>query len=344
MLSIKDIAKLAGVSRGTVDRVLNGRGEVNHETHQRILDIMDEVQFTPNRLGKRLAIKKKELKFGCVLYGYTDENPYFADVVKAMKRKEMELEEYGIQLEIRHASIDEPQEIVRRMDELHALGINGLILSPIKDPDVEKKIEQFSVEGIPVVTIGSDLPGSKRLAYVGSNSYLFGQTAANMLALIAHGQAQIGIISGSEISYNHQQKVRGFEDYVSAHYPQMHVVSKAMNHDRDEISYEKTNRMLLENPQIDSLYYAAGGLRGGCKAVKDAGLAGTIKIICFDLMPFNRQMVEEGTILAIIGQQPEYHAEKSIDILVDYLGMNIRPTRERFYSKAEIRIKANLNP
>ena len=57
MLSIKDIAKLAGVSRGTVDRVLNGRGEVNRETRQRILDIMDEVQFTPNRLGKRLAIK-----------------------------------------------------------------------------------------------------------------------------------------------------------------------------------------------------------------------------------------------------------------------------------------------
>ena len=49
MLSIKDIAKLAGVSRGTVDRVLNGRGEVNCETRQRILDIMDEVQFTSGK-------------------------------------------------------------------------------------------------------------------------------------------------------------------------------------------------------------------------------------------------------------------------------------------------------
>ncbi len=343
MLSIKDIAIQAGVSRGTVDRVLNGRGEVNPETRQRILDILDEVQFTPNRLGKRLAIKKKELKFGCVLYGYTDENPYFADVVKAMKRKEMELEEYGIQLEIRHARIDQPQEIVKRMDELHALGIHGLILSPVQEPIIEEKIEQFNKENIPVVTIGSDLPNSKRLAYVGSNSYLFGQTAANLLALFTNGEAQIGIITGSEISYNHQQKVKGFEDYLAEHYPQMQIASKVANHDHDEISYEKTSRMLQENKRMDSLYFAAGGLRGGCKAVQDAGLAGKIKIVGFDLMPFNRKMVEDGTILALIGQQPEYHAEKALDLLVDYLGMNLKPTRDCFYAKAEIRIRANLN-
>lgn len=343
MLSIKDIAKLAGVSRGTVDRVLNGRGEVNPETRQRILEMLDEVGFTPNRLGKRLAIKKKELKFGCVLYGHTDENPYFLDVVKAMNRKELELEEYGIQLEIRHTGLDEPQEIVGRMEELRELGINGLILSPIHDPMVEEAIERFTHANIPVVTIGSDLPDSKRLAYVGSNSYVFGQTAANILALCTNGQAEIGIISGSEFSYNHQQKVKGFEDYLAEHYPQMQVVAKATNHDRDDCSYERTNEMLRENPSMTSLYFAAGGLRGGCNAVKDAGLSGTLKIVSFDLMPFNRQMVEDGTILAIIGQQPEYHAEKALDILVDYLGMNVKPTRECYYAKTEIRIKANLH-
>ena len=343
MLSIKDIAKLAGVSRGTVDRVLNGRGEVNCETRQRILDIMDEVQFTPNRLGKRLAIKKKELKFGCVLYGHTDENPYFADVVKAMRIKELELEEYGIHLEIRHTSIDEPQEIVRHMDELREKGINGLVLSPIQDPIIEEKIEQFSQENIPIVTIGTDLPNSKRLAYVGSNSYLFGQIAANLLALFTNGTAQIGIITGSEYSYNHLQKVAGFEDYLANNYPDMQIVGKVINHDRDDESYEKVSHMLECHSKIDSLYFAAGGLRGGCKAVKDKGLNGKLKIVSFDLMPFNRQMVEDGTILATIGQQPEYHAEKALDILVDYLGMNIKPTRECYYSTAEIRIKANLH-
>ena len=77
--------------------------------------------------------------------------------------------------------------------------------------------------------------------------------------------------------------------------------------------------------------------------MQDAGLAGKLKIVSFDLMPFNRKMVQEGVILATIGQQPEYMAEKALDILVDYLGMNIRPTRECFYSRTEIRVKANLN-
>jgi len=303
---------------------------------------MDEVKFTPNRLGRRLAIKKKELKFGCVLYGHTDENPYFADVVKAMKLKEMELEEYGIQLEIRHTGIDEPQEIVRHMDELRDMGINGLILSPIQNSAVEARIEQFSRENIPIVTIGTDIPESKRLAYVGSNSYLLGQTAANLLALFAGGEAQIGIISGSEYSYNHLQKVRGFEEYLAEHFPGMRVIDKIINQDRDGLSYERTTDMLVRHPQINALFFAAGGLRGGCKAVKDLGLAGKLKIVSFDLMPFNRQMVEEGTILATIGQHPEYHAEKAIDILVDYLGMSIKPIRTCYYSNAEIYIKANL--
>lgn len=343
VLSIKDIAKLAGVSRGTVDRVLNGRGEVNAETCQKVLNIMEEVHFTPNRLGKRLAIKKKELKFGCILYGHTDENPYFAEVVNAMKIKEMELEEYGIQLEIRHTGIDEPLEVIRYMDEMKECGVNGLVISPINDMALIQKIDQLSDANIPIVTIGTDLPNSKRLAYVGSNSYAFGQTAANLLALFTEGRAQIGIVSGSEFSYNHQQKVQGFVDYLQQNYSEMQVVARSINHDRDDESYARVTEMLRRFPQLDSIYFAAGGLRGGCRAVQDAGLAGKLKIVSFDLMPFNRKMVQEGVILATIGQQPEYMAEKALDILVDYLGMNIRPTRECFYSRTEIRVKANLN-
>lgn len=342
MLSIKDIANIAGVSRGTVDRVLNGRSGVSRETSQKILDIIDEMNYSPNRLGKQLAIKKKSLKFGCILYGYTDENPYFADVVNAMKRRERDLEQYGIQLEIRHTSIDEPTEIIKNMDELYNLGVNGFIVSPIETEEIKAKIDELYRRNIPVVTIGTDFPESKRLAYVGSNSYQFGRIAGNLMGLLTNGNAHVGILTGSEFSYNHQMKVQGFLDYVSANYPEIEILAKVINNDRDEESYAQIMRLRKEYPQMDSIFFAAGGVRGGCQAVKELGLAGKLKIVSFDLMPFNQQMVKEGVIFATIGQQPDYMAQKALDILLNYLGMGIKAQEDCFYSEPEIRIKANF--
>ena len=78
LLTMKDIAQLAGVSRGTVDRVLNNRGAVSPETAERIRSIMRAVNYTPNLAGKTLAIKKKQLRFGFILFDIT-KNPFFLD-------------------------------------------------------------------------------------------------------------------------------------------------------------------------------------------------------------------------------------------------------------------------
>ena len=57
-VTIKDIAAMAGVSIGTVDRVLHNRGEVNQATHERVMSFVDELGYTPNLLAKSLALKK----------------------------------------------------------------------------------------------------------------------------------------------------------------------------------------------------------------------------------------------------------------------------------------------
>jgi len=68
MATIKEIAALAGVSRGTVDRVLNDRGAVNPETAEKIRKIAKELDYKPNRAGLVLAAQKKRLKLGVILF------------------------------------------------------------------------------------------------------------------------------------------------------------------------------------------------------------------------------------------------------------------------------------
>lgn len=343
MSTIKEIAYLAGVSRGTVDRVLNNRGAVNPETAQKIRDIADAVNYVPNRLGKRLAIKKKQLKFGCVLFGSTSSNPYFEDVVSAINRKSLDLEDYGVEVELRFSSLQDPDDMLRQIDELVRLGANGLVLTPMDDPRLAEKIDILWQNGIPVVTIDSDLPASKRLAYVGSDSLASGRTAANLMALFTNGRAEIGVIIGSEQVKNHVDRVAGFNDYIAEKNLNMNVVDTVANHDDDIESYKNAAALLERHPQINALFLAAAGTAGACKALMDTGYAGKLAVISFDTIPYTRRMIREGIISATIGQQPEVQGRRALDILLDYLGMGLSPHKQCYYTRTEIYIEANLN-
>lgn len=89
MATIKEIAQLAGVSRGTVDRVLNHRGAVNPQTAQRVTEIAQALNYQPNRAGIVLAAQKRNLKIGVLLFD--NGNPFFEEVMKGVRQKEEEL-------------------------------------------------------------------------------------------------------------------------------------------------------------------------------------------------------------------------------------------------------------
>ena len=82
MATIKEIAALAGVSRGTVDRVLNNRGSVNPATAQKIQEIANALDYKPNRAGLVLAAQKKRLKLGVILF--STENPFFFSLIQVV--------------------------------------------------------------------------------------------------------------------------------------------------------------------------------------------------------------------------------------------------------------------
>ncbi|MBQ9136675.1 MAG: LacI family DNA-binding transcriptional regulator, partial [Lachnospiraceae bacterium] len=93
MATIKEIAELAGVSRGTVDRVLNNRGSVNQATAEKILEIAKALDYKPNRAGIVLAAQKKRLKLGVILFSV--DNPFFDDVLTGVNKKAEELAGYN---------------------------------------------------------------------------------------------------------------------------------------------------------------------------------------------------------------------------------------------------------
>lgn len=342
MPTIKDIAELAGVSRGTVDRVLNHRGSVRPDKEKKVLEIMKALNFTPNLAGKTLAIRKKQLKFGYILFSSTSSNPFFLDVVNGIESRAAELVEFGIKVDIRYAVIGNPSLQVELINELIKDGIDGLVITPINHPLVIERIKELSSGGFPVITANSDLPDSGRLAYVGSDYFKSGETAAGILNMICSGKAKVGIVMGSPLVLCHSERVAGFTRRIAQAYRDLEIVETEINHDDDIQSFVVTKRLLETHPEIDALFLVAAGVIGACRAVNELGLEGKIKLVSYDTTIASTALIRSGAISAAITQEPFIQGAKPLDILLDYIGFGIKPEREFFYTALGIKINENL--
>jgi LacI family transcriptional regulator len=128
-LTIKDIAKLAGVSRGTVDRVLHDRGRVDPEVEQRIRAIVRECNYQPSRAAQQLSMRRQKLKIGFLCR--TDTNGFWSIVIRSAEQMERELSEYGITVEKRFFDYCLPETQLEMIDELVAQEISALVIVPL---------------------------------------------------------------------------------------------------------------------------------------------------------------------------------------------------------------------
>lgn len=339
MSTIKEIAALAGVSRGTVDRVLNNRGSVNPATAEKIREIAKALDYRPNLAGLVLAAQKKKLKLGIILL--STENPFFVDVEQGVTEKAEELSGYNCTVVVKYISYGAKEQL-HAIDELVEEEVNGIALPPYNDESIRERINQLHDLGIPVVTFNTDIENSKRLAYVGSNYIKSGETAAGLMHLMGDSFLRIGIITGSPDMLCHTERISGFVNTLKKYKSDIDVVEIIENHDDEFESYEKTTNLLKQHPEINALFFAAGGVYGGCRSLSVLGLEKKVTVITFDKVPTTKELVKKGVISATICQQPKIQGSKPLAILFNYLTTGEKPEKEYNHVAVDIRIRENI--
>lgn len=342
MITIKEIAQLAGVSRGTVDRVLNHRGSVNPETTERVLRIVRELDYTPNAAAKRLSILKKQLRFSCILFDPI-KNPFFLDLIAGIKSKQVAFADYGIHIQTFYTDIDDPESQIKAIDSAVSTKCDGLVITASNHPMIVDRLKSLTQSGLPIVTANNDIPECGRLAYVGSDDYKCGQTAGGIMRLITDMEANVGIVESSQWALSDQKRIEGFQNRVLSNDSRIKVVDIISNHNDEIVSYLKTKELIEIHPEINALYLCSVGIKGACRAVQEAGKKGKIKIICHDTTPSICSLIEDRTIAATIEQQPFIQGTKPLDILLDYISMGIRPKQDVFHTEIELKILENLH-
>ncbi len=337
-VTIKRIAELTGVSRGTVDRVLNDRGNVNSETAERIRKVAKELGYSPNRAGRALAAKKKKYRIGIILCSEGIE--FFDEVLHGISGMEQEAADYGVSLVVRTMR---GYNVGRQLDLIHEVGAetNLIILNAINDPKIAEAIDELKGKGIAVITINTDIEGTKRLCYVGSDYLRNGATAAGVLGLITGGKGNVAIAGGSEAILGHLDRVEGFRQELQEHFPEEKISTIFYTEDDDETARREMDRVLKECPDITAVYISAAGQAGVCHAISENG-RNDICVVSCDRTPSVEKLVKEDRIRATICQQPYTQGKKAVELALQYLINGIVPDKDRYIMKNEIRIRENI--
>jgi LacI family transcriptional regulator len=343
-LSIRQIAELAGVSRGTVDRALNGRGEINAGVRQRILQIANENEFRSNRAGKMLGIRKKPMKIGIQMP--SEGNDFFADVQAGIAQAAAELADFGLSILTRtmkgFSAGTQVAQIQKMLDE----GIHALAFAPVDHPDVKTLLAGLDKRSLPVMTFNTDID-APHLGYVGNDYRRSGAIAAGMLALAAGGRPfRTLVVTGSAQVLGHKQRIAGFSDIISCRCPEIRILEILENQDDENISHDLLREALVRHPDVDAVFLAAGGVAGACRALQENAESRTgvqrAKVICFDQPPGTMAFLKSGLITASIGQEPFRQGYLPVKYLFDYLLDGTKPPQVTL-TRNEIIIREHMD-
>ncbi|GHV33990.1 LacI family transcriptional regulator [Clostridia bacterium] len=318
-MSVKKIAQLSGVSRGTVDRVLNHRGKVKPSTQERVMAAVDALGYQPNLLAKSLATKgARGFQYIGVLVS-ADGNPFFDDVLKGVSGKMREIEDFGFKMLLETDVRFDAARQLEVIDKLAERGIQGLIISPVNHPDISRRLTELRRGGLPVVCVNTDVEDRTRDLYVGSDYHRCGRVAAELFGLLADGRAEkLAIIPGSLMVLGHDLRVRGFKS-VAQWFENLTIVDVRENHDNDELSYRVTRDILTRNPDLTGIFFCAAGIGGGLKALEEFGKLGVIRVVTVDLIDVVRQNMMNYNITATICQEPEKQGREAVSVMFDML-------------------------
>lgn len=338
MATIKEIAKLSGVSRGTVDRVLNNRGKVNPEKEALVRKVAEELNYRPNKAAQGLAASKAGYRLSVILTSIG--NPFFDEVIRGVRAAARELEDYRATVNLVEIKGYKPEDQIAAIKQ-EATEANVILLNPINHPDVAKALKEVNEQGVAVLHLNTELPDSERLCYVGSSYYNSGRTAAALMGLIVCRPANILMVTGSQSILGHNQRMAGFRDVLKESYPDVSIGEVINCEDDDDIAYTNTLEALRKQT-FNGIYVVAAGTAGVCRAVKELNLSDEVSFVCSDTTDINIRYMKEGMIDAAIAQEPYLQGYQSVKLAFEYLAYNTE-LKPAYIMKDEIKLVENLN-
>lgn len=336
-ITIKEIAKIAGVARATVDRAIKGKSGIKEETKAEILAIVKKYDFKPNTIGKALVYLKKKHTIGIILN--SEGNDFFKQVIVGIETAIQEIADYGFDNKIIFLKGYSISEQLIAIEEMQTCGVKSLIITPINDSEIQQKLKVLEESNINVVAINSDIKNVKKLCYVGCDYLKSGRTAGSLVGLLSVGKANVLVVTGSLCMQGHKDRVSGFIEKIQTEYKDIKIVKVIENNDDDVESYAKVKNEIMAYSAISYVCVTAGGVKGACVAIKECNPS--ISVVSFDDTEEIKGLIADDSVKATITQQPFEQGYNSVKVLFNYVVNKVTP-QSNIFTELSIKIKENI--
>ena len=320
-IRIVDIAKMAGVSVGTVDRVIHNRGRVSEENRKKVQAILEMVHYQPNLMARSLAASKKQYHLLAITPSFV-QGEYWEAISEGIDKAASEMESYNITItklffdQYNNKTFD---DIIRNLLNEK---VDGVLIATLFTDSVIRLSQELDRNEIPYVYVDSNIGGQHQLAYFGTESYDAGVIAARLLMDRLSSSSDILmariIHSGKNDSNQGKNRREGFCHYLTetGFNGNLHEVELKIN---DSVyNFMKLDEIFEANPNINgavifnSTCYILGNY------LKARGMQ-SVKLVGYDLIGRNTQLLSEGVITALIAQRPERQGYDGIKSLCNHL-------------------------
>lgn len=315
-LTLNDVAREAGVSTATVDRVLNNRSGVRGRTREIVVDTarrLGYVSEAPSTASDAAADTGAPIRLHFVLPMGTNM------FVRALERQ---LEAQGAArqgVEIRIDSIEgfNPDTLARALAELEGR-THGVGIIALDHPTVREAIRKLSEAGVKVVTLASDILHVPRIAYVGIDNRAAGRLAGYILGrfLGPAERRKVALFAGSLSYRGHEEREMGFRHIVREEFPNLEIVELREMRDDQETAFSEATQLLHRHRDLAGVYNIGAGNEGIARALKTYPAKARIVYIAHELTAHNRACLLDGALDAVIDQNPRVEAREALNILI----------------------------
>lgn len=321
IVRIKDIALKAQVSTGTVDRVLHNRGRVAEEVKQRILKIINELNYEPNLIARALG-SNKICRIAALIPDYLEDDYWYAPML-GIEKAEKDLKQYGVVVEQFIFNPYDVKSYIKKAEELSKTFPDGILISPIFYRETLLFFERWQAAKIPFVLFNTQITDYDPLSYIGQDSYQSGMLAGKLIfygqpepcsILIAHIDEEI---SNAAHLIKKEQGLRNYflKNGLDHQYPIIKVELKRT----DALDFVRRLDEILESTTDLRHIFVTTSKAHDIAAYLEQRNIQHIKIIGYDLLPINIHYLNNGMISFLINQNPKGQGYWGIYHLVNHL-------------------------
>lgn len=343
-IRIIDIAKKAGVSAGTVDRVLHNRPNVSPKARAKVEKVLKEQDYEPNLYASALAYNRS-YRF-CVLIPKHEQVAYWEEIEQGARMAMEARKSFGVSVDIDYYDRFDDKSFLSAASRTIASNPDGVVLVPV-ELDVTKQItDELHAQNIPFVLLDSNMPDLKPLAFFGQDSISSGYFAARMLMLIANTEKQIMLMKvtkdGRVVSKQQDNREVGFRHYMKEHYPSVEILCLELPFDGSRQQYDHI---------LEDFFATHPGIHNCITLGSKAHILGEfllrtnrrdVQIMGYDMVKKNAECLRQGSVSFLIAQHAYQQGYSCIEALFKAIVMKakIQPVN---YMPIELLTRENVD-